>query len=138
MTQAKKGDRVAVDYVATLHDGTVIDQPEAPVELLLGKKGLLPDFEQALVGMEPGQSKRILIPSKRAFGDRRDDMLLVIDPDQLPLDIQVGQKLRLSRKKSRPVIVQVAEITDTSVILDANHPLAGQDLIYEIRLVAIK
>lgn len=136
MTQARKGDQVVIDYVATLHDGTVVEQTS--VELTLDNKRLLPDFEQAILGMEPGQTKRILIPCERAFGNRRDDMMFVVAPDELPDDVQVGQMLQLSRSKGRPAIVAVTAVTDMSVTLDANHPLAGHDLIYEIRLVAIK
>lgn len=141
MTQAKLGDKVLVHYTGKLQDGTVFDSStdRQPLEFALGGGQIIPGFEQAVIGMSPGESKTEVIPSAQAYGDRRPEMVLEIDRQQLPsdLEIQEGQQLQLQDPSGQVIAVTVADIQNSKVTLDANHPLAGEDLIFEIELVEL-
>jgi len=138
MAKAKDGDTVKVDYTGKFEDGTVFDSSSGrdPLEFTLGGGQVISGFEQAVEGMEPGQSKTATIPAGDAYGDHRKELLLVMDRSRLPedLDPAVGEQLELRQQDGRAVLVTVAEVTESSVTLDANHPLAGKDLVFDIEL----
>jgi peptidylprolyl isomerase len=140
MPAAKSGDRVKVHYTGKLEDGSVFDSSagEEPLEFTIGGQEVIPGFENAVVGMSPGDSKTESIPVERAYGPRSEDMVIRVDRKEIPEDIslQVGQRLRMSQE-GHPIIVTVAQITAEDVTLDANHPLAGKNLVFEIELVEI-
>ena len=141
MTQAKNNDSVKVHYTGKLKDGTVFDssQDRNPLQFQLGQGQIIPGFEQAVMGMSPGESKTINIPSNQAYGPRLEDLIQEVPRQQLPTDMefQVGQRLQLGQEKEQPMIVEVTEVTDASITLDANHPLAGRELFFDIELLEI-
>jgi peptidylprolyl isomerase len=141
MAEAKKGDSVKIHYTGQLDDGTVFDtsQDKDPLEFTLGEGKLIPGFEEAVEGMKVGEEKKAEIPADHAYGPRRDDLLLSVPKEQLPdgLDPEVGQHLQMNPGDGRTVVVEVKDVTDEEVILDANHPLAGKDLTFEIQVVDI-
>jgi len=141
MAQAKKGDTVKVHYTGKLEDGTVFDSSEnqEPLTFTLGEGKLIPGFEEEVEGMSPGEKKIARIPANKAYGQRIEDAVFEIGLDQLPEDLQpeVGQQLQISQPDGQTFIVSVKEITEKSVKLDANHPLAGKDLTFEIELVEV-
>ncbi len=142
MAEAKIGDTVAVHYTGKLTDGTVFDSSieRSPIEFALGAGNVIPGFEEAVIGMNPGDSKTQIIPAAQAYGDHREDMVMVVDRQQIPPDlpISVGQKLQLQGPAGQPPLpVLVTQVSEQQVTLDANHPLAGQDLTFDIQLVNI-
>jgi peptidylprolyl isomerase len=141
MAQAKNGDTVKVHYTGKLHDGTEFDSSTGgePLEFTLGEGELIPGFEHAVIGMSPGESKTIEIASDQAYGPRQEEMVLVIERDQFPPHItpEIGQELELRHPDGQAVSVTVTQVSSTDVTLDANHPLAGKDLIFDIQLVGI-
>lgn len=141
MEQVKSGDTVKVLYTGKLEDGTVFDSSEAdePLEFVVGSGSLIPGFEQAVVGMQPGESKVERIPSDQAYGPYLQEMVMQIDRDYMPPDFEpeVGQQLEIQRSSGEIISVVVTEISEGAVTLDANHPLAGMDLIFEIQLLEI-
>jgi len=141
MAKAKSGDRVKVHYTGSLDDGTVFDASanRPPLEFTIGEGQLIAGFEQAVIGMNPGESTKEKIPVKDAYGPYSDEMVLVADRKELPegLDPEVGQMLQMHEPDGGIIILRVTGVTDTSVTLDANHPLAGCDLNFDIELVEI-
>lgn len=141
MAQAKEGDTVRVHYTGKLEDGTVLDtsSERAPMEFTIGEGEIIPGFEQAVIGMEPGETKTARIPPEKAYGPHRDDMTLTVDRDQFPADInpEPGQQLQIQQSGGRVAIVTVSDVSESTVTLDANHPLAGQPLTFDIQLVDI-
>lgn len=141
MPEAKRGDTVKVHYTGRLEDGTVFDssQGRQPLEFQLGSGSVIPGFEEAIVGMQEGESKTALILADEAYGPYHDEMLLTVPRDQFPPDIEpeVGQDLELRQQDGQTVVVQVKDVSDGEVTLDANHPLAGEDLTFDIQLVQI-
>jgi len=141
MTQAKSGDTVKVHYTGTLEDGTQFDTSSGnePLEFMLGGGQIIPGFEEAVLGMKPGESKTRTIPADQAYGPHREELVLVVEKEVFPpsIDPVIGQQLEVRQSDDRTIDVIVTEVTPSSVTLDANHPLAGQDLIFEIELVEI-
>jgi len=141
MPQAKLGDKVKVHYTGKLEDGSVFDDSlkREPLEFKIGEKQLLEDFEQAVIGMKAGEWKTIKIPADRAYGQPRQEMFMALDRGQMPKDLKlsVGQQLQISQDDNMPLIATVNEINETKVVLDANHPLAGKDLVFDITLQEI-
>jgi FKBP-type peptidyl-prolyl cis-trans isomerase 2 len=141
MAQAKSGDTVQVHYTGKLKDGTVFDSSvnREPLEFTMGKGMMIPGFEAAVHGMEVGDSKVATIPVEEAYGPASEDMLVQVERKDIPQDIELqpGLQLTMHQQNGQPIPVIVKEITDTTVTLDANHPLAGEDLIFEISLVNI-
>ena len=141
MTQAKNGDTVKVHYVGKLEDGTVFDSSEGrdPLKFTLGDDRMIAGFETAIVGMNVGDEKTITVTSKDAYGPHRDDLVFEVEREALPndLDPEVGQQLELQQPDGRSVILTVAGISDDGVTLDGNHPLAGEDLTFDVTLVGI-
>jgi len=125
-----------------LDDGTVFDTTIAhdPVEFTIGARQVIPGFEQAVIGLEPGESVTVRVPALKGFGSYRPEMVQNVHPNQLPegLEPAVGQQLQIPRQDGQPFLVRVTDVSDASITLDANHPLAGQDLMFNVRLVEIK
>ena len=140
-TKVKEGDTVKVHYTGKLKDKSVFDssQDAEPLELTVGSGQVIPGFEQAVVGMGVGDSKTVEIVAAEAYGPYRDELIVKVDKEQIPEDIpiKVGQPLVLRQAEGPPIRVMVTDISDQSVTLDANHPLAGEDLTFEVELVEI-
>lgn len=140
MEQAKSGDTVKVHYTGKLEDGTEFDssQGKEPLEFTLGEGRIIPGFEQAVMGMNPGDNKTVDIPADQAYGPYREDWVMVVDREQLPSNIEpeVGQQLQV-RQGDQAFVVQVTDVSDGEVTLDRNHPLAGEDLTFDIELVEV-
>jgi peptidylprolyl isomerase len=105
----------------------------------IGKGQVIAGFEQAVAGMNTGESKTVVIPVDQAYGPRRDDMIVTMDRSTLPADLtpQIGQRLELTQTDDQTLLVTVTAVTDTTLTLDANHPLAGKDLTFDLELVGI-
>lgn len=156
MAQAKAGDKVKVHYTGTLEDGSVFDSSEGcadhsegsscgcgdasgPMEFIIGGGTLIPKFESAVIGLEPGQSVTVTIPADDAYGQRAEEMIAVIERSEIPAEInpEPGHQMEVILEDGSPFPVLVTEVTDSSITLDGNHPLAGRDLTFAIRLVEI-
>lgn len=141
MAQANQGDTVKVHYTGRLDDGTVFDTSSGrePLEFTIGTGQIIAGFEEAVVGMNTGESKTTMIPADAAYGPHRDELVLEVDRNQFPphLDPQVDQQLQIRQGDNQTIIVTVTDVSDASVTLDANHPLAGKDLTFDIELVAV-
>ena len=141
MAQAKTGDTVKVHYTGKLDDGTIFDTSadREPLEFTIGEKQLIPDFEQAVAGMEPGESKNIQIASENAYGPHHEEMVMVIERKDMPesLEPQVDQRLQVQQQNGQSFVVTVTAVSEESVTLDGNHPLAGKDLSFDIQLTEI-
>lgn len=141
MKTAQKGDTVRVTYTGKLNDGTVFDTSEGkdPLEFVLGEEAMIPGFERAVDGMTVGESRIVTIAADEAFGQRRDEMIIQVNKEQIPedLDTAVGQRLQIQDSTGSSLIVTIVEITESTVTLDANHILAGQDLTFELQLEEI-
>lgn len=141
MAQAKMGDTVAVHYTGRLTDGTVFDSSagQEPLEFAIGSGNVIPGFEQAVIGMNLGDSKTTTIPADEAYGPYYEERVLVVDRQQIPaeLPVEIGSQLQIQQQDGMAIPVIVTDVTESEVVLDANHPLAGEDLTFEIELVAI-
>lgn len=141
MAQAQTGDTVHIHYTGRLQDGTVFDtsQDRDPLSFTLGEGEVIPGFEAAVAGMEPGESKVAEIPSTEAYGPRREELELSLPREQFPdgVDPEVGQQLQMRTAEGQTFPVTVTGATPDTVELDANHPLAGKDLTFDIQLVKV-
>ena len=141
MAQAQIGDMVKVHYTGRLADGTIFDtsMEREPLEFTVGGGELISGFDQAVLGMTAGESKTATIPVDQAYGPHHAERVIDVERHHLPPDLQpqLGQRLQMSRPDGTTLTVVVTTITETQVTLDANHPLAGQDLIFDITLVEI-
>jgi len=140
--QAENGDTVQVNYTGRLADGTVFDSSvgREPLEFTLGAGQMIPGFEKAVFGMKVGEKKTVTIPVDEAYGPRRDDMIMEVPREKLPSDInpEVGMMLESTGKDGGRIIFTIINVSDNNTVtLDANHPLAGKDLTFEIELVKI-
>jgi len=141
MTQVKTGDTVRIHYTGTLEDGETFDSSRGrdPLEFEVGSGQIIPGLDKALPGMEVGQTKTVDVPADEAYGMPDPDAKQAVPRDQIPEDIPTdpGTRLQMQTPEGRVVPVTVIEASDTEVTLDANHPLAGQDLKFEVELVEI-
>jgi len=141
MAQARQGDTVHIHYTGRLMDGTMFDssRDRDPLEITLGQGMVIPGFEKAVEGMSVGDQKTARIPVDEAYGPRRDELVMEVPRDRLPdgLDPQPGQQLRMQTPDGQAVPVIVAEAGERSIRIDANHPLAGEDLEFDLLLVKI-
>jgi FKBP-type peptidyl-prolyl cis-trans isomerase 2 len=142
MSTAKPGDTVEVHYTGKLDDGTVFDSSEgnAPLVFKIGERKIITGFEDGVVGMKAGESKSVSIPPDQAYGDRQIDLVQEFPRDKLPGTItpEVGQRLQMKQPNGQSVAVVVSGLDDDSIMLDANHPLAGKTLHFDIRLEKIR
>lgn len=141
MPLAQQGDLVKVHYTGRFDDGTVFDSSvgRAPLEFTIGTQQVIPGFERAVIGMNPGESRTETIPAADAYGERDDAMVIVVDRNDIPPDFEpeIGIQLQVKQPDGGVIPVIIIDVTDTTITLDANHPLAGRDLIFEIQLMAI-
>ncbi len=141
MSEAKHGDTVKVHYSGSLEDGTVFDtsQDRDPLEFTIGEGQVIPGFENAVVGMEPGENKMITLAPDEAYGPRRSELLVEVERDRFPsdMDVEVGSQVQVKQRDGSPRVATIARVGDDSVTLDVNHPLAGKDLTFDIELVEI-
>lgn len=140
MTKAKQGDTVRVHYTGTLGNGDEFDssRDHDPLTFTLGAGAVIPGFDDAVEGMKVGDEKRVTIEPDEAYGPRRDELTLRVPRSELPadLDLHAGAQLRMEQG-DQVMVVTVRELDDESVLLDANHPLAGEPLTFALRLVDI-
>lgn len=141
MIAAKKGDRVKVHYTGKLSDGTVFDSSidREPLEFTLGDGNMIKGFDAAVEGLQQGEKVTASIPSNEAYGEKKQDMFVEVPKSEVPENIkpEVGQQLQVQQANGQAMPVVVAEVTEEKIVLDANHPLAGKDLTFEIQLVEI-
>lgn len=141
MSEAKSGDHVHVHYTGKLDDGTVFDtsQGRDPLTFQLGKGQVVPGFEKAIMGMAVGDQKTETIPSDKAYGPRLEQLTFTVPRENLPegYDPRVGEMLRMETRDGRQMDVLVTDSDEGFVKLDANHPLAGKDLTFDIELVRV-
>lgn len=141
MAQAKLGDTVSVHYTGKLKDGVPFDSSIGgdPLEVKLGSGQFIAGFEEAIVGMSPGETKTVKVPPEKAYGMYREDKVIKMDKKDLPEDIEPreGMTLELCTSSDTVIPAQITEITDSTVTLDANHPLVEQTLTFEIQLIEI-
>jgi peptidylprolyl isomerase len=138
---AKNGDKVQVNYTGKFADGTVFDSSAGlkPMEFTLGGGKVIPGFEKAVLGMKIGEKKTVTIPAADAYGPHLDKMMIEVPRAQFPKDItpEVGLELESTQKDGTTIVATITKVTDTTITLDANHPLAGKDLTFEIELLKI-
>lgn len=141
MAQAKKGDTVKVHYTGKLDDGSVFDTSanREPLEFTVGGGQVIAGFDKAVIDMQPGDSTVAEIPVEEAYGPHAPELVTDIDRSRFPADmaIEVGQQLQVGLADGQQAIVMVVDVQEDKVTLDANHPLAGQALTFEIELVEI-
>ena len=139
--KAKSGDTVQVNYTGKLADGTVFDSSigKQPLEVVLGKGQLIPGFEKAVLGMQAGENKTVTISVNDAYGPSRKELIFEVPKENLPAGAapQIGQQLQGSKADGSTMVATVTKISDKTVTLDANVPLAGKELTFEIGLVKI-
>ncbi|MCC5935144.1 MAG: peptidylprolyl isomerase [Balneolales bacterium] len=141
MSNVKQGDKVKVHYTGTLQDGSVFDssREREPLEFQIGSGALIPGFEKAVLGLSVGESTKVEIPSGEAYGEVRDEMIISVERDKLPADIdpQIGMQLQVQQPDGQAMPVVISDVNETHITIDANHPLAGRDLTFEIELVEV-
>ena len=140
MAQVKEGDKVKVHYKGTLNDESEFDSSEGgdPVEFTVGSGEVIPGFDKAVIGMSVAESRSFKIPIDEAYGPRRDELVLTVERNMMPPDLNpgVGDGLVLEQDEQKMEVV-VTEVNETHVSMDANHPLAGEELSFTIELVEI-
>ncbi len=141
MSAVKHGDTVKVHYTGTLDDGQMFDTSEGadPLVFTVGAGQVIPGFDQALLGMQIGETKKIVIPPTQAYGERQEELIQTISRDQFNLngvEPELGMGIEMHTPEGSIPLV-IAEITETTVTLDANHPLAGEELHFALTLVEI-
>ena len=141
MSQAKEGDKVKVHYRGFLKDGKVFDSSEGkePLEFTIGRKMVVPGFEKAVTGMTLGETKKISLQPKEAYGEYKEGLVATVNRSEIPNDInpELGMMLQVSPEPGRPSAVTVTELNEKTLTLDGNHPLAGKELTFELNLVSI-
>ncbi len=141
MQQVQQGDTVNVHYHGTLSDGTTFDSSAGrePLKFTAGTGQVIKGFDDAIMGMTPGDKKTVQIPVDQAYGHRNDDMMMEYPISDFPADMQpqVGMELQMGDNAGNVFPVVIVEVQDETVLLDANHPLAGKDLVFELELVSI-
>ena len=142
MTQAQQGNTVKVHYTGRLDDGSVFDSSVGgePMEFTIGGGQMIPGFEQGVVGMELGESRTVIIAADQAYGIYRPEGVIDVARSEIPpsIPLEVGMQLQANGPDGRPVHMTVLDLSDDVVKMDGNHPLAGQDLTFEIEVVEIR
>lgn len=141
MSVIKDGDAVKVHYTGKFEDGTVFDSSEEgkPLEVTIGSGNVIPGFEKGIVGMKNGESKTITLPPEEAYGKVRQDLIVEVKKSEVPEHINpsVGLSLQMKQPNGDVVNLVISDIAEETVTLDANHPLAGKTLVFEIEIVGI-
>ncbi len=142
MSKVKENDTVRVHYTGKLTTGEVFDssREREPLEVTLGEGRLIPGFEKGLIDMEVAEKKTITIPKEEAYGEVQKELFQELGRDQLPAEIkpEVGMGLVARGQDGSERQLRITEVKDASIVVDANHPLAGQDLVFDLELVEIK
>jgi peptidylprolyl isomerase len=141
MSQAKNGDSVRIHYTGRLEDGSIFDSSAGrdPLEFTIGDGRVIPGFEEAVLGMQTGESKTVTIPADKAYGERNEQLVIEVPRSQVPpdLDPELDQKLQMGGPNGELVVVTVIGLNEEAIVLDANPPLAGKDLVFDLELVGI-
>lgn len=141
MAQAKQGDNVIIHYTGTLADGEIFDSSVGrdPLAFTLGSGQVIPGFDEAVRGMRVGEKKNVTIPMDRAYGAYNEELVITAPRNQVPPDLnpEKGMRLQMGGPNGELVLVEVVDVTESYITLDANPPLAGKDLSFAIELVAI-
>jgi peptidylprolyl isomerase len=153
MAKASKGDKVLINFTGRLEDGTIFDStvehaecdPDdceceiGPMELLIGAGTFFSQVEKVLVDLEVGSAIKVVIKAEDAFGEYDEEKVFVVEKEQFPEDIspEPGQSLELIADEDDPIVVMVIDVDEANVTLDANHPLAGEDLSFDVELLEI-
>jgi peptidylprolyl isomerase len=142
MQQAKKGDKVKIHYHGKLNDGSTFDSSAGrePLSFEIGSGMVIPGFDDGVTGMTVGEKKTINIPADQAYGQVSEEMIMEFPLNQFPADMvpEIGMQLTMSNNQGQNFPVVIVELKDESVMLDANHPLAGKELIFDLELVEIE
>ncbi|KAA0920419.1 FKBP-type peptidyl-prolyl cis-trans isomerase [Aquicoccus porphyridii] len=141
MSQVKKGDTVHIHYTGTLQDGSVFDSSEGrdPLSFTVGSGQIIPGLDAAMEGMSVGDTRRVEVPSDQAYGPVQEEARQAVPRADIPEEIpmEVGTQVNAQNQEGQVMTLTIHEITDEQVVLDANHPLAGKDLIFDVELVSI-
>lgn len=141
MTQVKPGNTVKVHYTGTLDDNSVFDSSEGrdPLEFVVGGGQVIPGFDKAVIGLDVGDRTKVRIEPDEAYGSRQDKLVFVIERAELPEDIdpQLNQRFQMQDESGQEQVVTVSEMSDSDVTFDGNHPLAGQALTFDIKIVGV-
>ncbi|HPX61228.1 MAG TPA: peptidylprolyl isomerase [Deltaproteobacteria bacterium] len=156
MAKVKDGDKVQIHYIGKLEDGSVFDstyeshdcgsddecgcEETGPMEFTIGAEEFFPQVDRALIGMEPGEKKSVVVPAMDAFGEYDEEKVFTVGRDEMPEDMkpEVGDELTITNDDDDSFDVTVVAVAEDSVTFDGNHPLAGEDLTFEIELVEIR
>jgi peptidylprolyl isomerase len=141
MSQAKTGDTVRIHYTGTLTDGSEFDSSAGrdPLEFTIGGGQVIPGLDREIAGMAVGDTKTVTVVADEAYGQHRLEALQEVPRSNIPaeIDLTVGNKLQAVTQDGQQMVVTIAAVTEETVTMDANHPLAGQDLVFEVELVEI-
>ncbi len=141
MSKAKEGDKVKVHYTGKFEDGEVFDSSadREPLEFTLGQGQVIPGFENGIKGMEIGEKKSITVAPEDGYGPRHDQNIIEVKKSVFPADIvpEVGRQLQVQSPDGNRMNVVISDVKDETVTLDANHPLAGKTLVFDVELVEI-
>ncbi len=139
--KAKDGDRVKVHYTGRLQDGSIFDssREREPLQVTLGSGRVIEGFEKALIGMEPGETKTFTVTPEEGYGPKRPELVVEVRKEDFPEHItpELGQRLQLMRPDGAMIEVVITDMNEELVTLDANHPLAGETLTFEVEMVEI-
>jgi len=142
MSTVKENDTVSIHYTGKLSDGQVFDSSAGrdPLEFTMGQGQIIPGLEKGLINMSVNETKTIEIPSTEAYGEKRNDLIQDVPKNQLPPEInpEVGMGLVSKNPQGQEIKLTVTEVKDDAITVDANHPLAGKDLTFEVQLLEIK
>jgi peptidylprolyl isomerase len=135
----KAGDTISVNYTGRFEDGEVFDSSEGrePLKFTVGEGQLIAGFDKAVVGLKAGDKTTVTIAPEEGYGEHRPEMIIEVPKERVPenMEVAVGQRLHLRDPEGRPVPAEVIEITETAIRLDANHPMAGKTLTFDIEVV---
>ena len=138
----ESGDRVSVHYTGTFENGTVFDSSSGrePLAFTVGAGQMIPGFEAGVVGMQVGETKTVHIPADQAYGQYRDDLIFLFDPESVSggENLTVGQQVEVTLPGGQGLVARVTSISPEGISIDANHPLAGEDLTFSIQVVEIE
>jgi FKBP-type peptidyl-prolyl cis-trans isomerase 2 len=136
--KVENGKKVKVHYTGKYEDGEVFDSSKErePIEFTVGEGQLIVGFEEAVIGMEVGETKTVNITPENGYGDVREDLFTEVEKSQLPEGVEVGSVLQ-AMTPTGPVAVKVTEMGDDKVVVDANHPLAGKTLVFDLELMEV-
>ncbi len=141
MTQVTVGDTVRIHYTGTLKDGSAFDSSvgREPLQFTVGEKTIIPQLEASIVGMAVGDTQTVEIAAEHAYGPRQEDAIQTVERSLMPegAELAVGGQLQATGQDGNVFVLTIVEVADDTVTLDANHPLAGEDLTFEVELVEI-